>query len=413
MMRDITEKKRAEEALKEANAQISQLLTSISSILIGLSKKGIINQWNSTAEKTFGIATADAIGKHFLQCGIVWDSNIVVENLNKCKAKNVPIHLDIWYIRPDGQEGLLDLQFNYIEDDSKKHRGYVLLGKDITEKKRIESQIALSQKLESIGQLAAGIAHEINTPMQYIGDNTRFLEDAFKDIISVLQEYKNIFAKFENSQVSIHLFEKVKTKEKDFDLEYLADEVPKAIEQSLEGIERVRTLILAMKNFSHPGSSEKMFSDINKGIQGTIIISKNEWKYVAEIETILDPDLPLVNCAIDQINQVILSMIINSSQAIKDVIGNNSALKGKIVIETKYEDPFVNIIISDSGKGIPQSIMHKIFDPFFTTKDVGKGTGQGLAIAYDIIINKHNGSIDVYSELEKGTTFIIQFPVGN
>lgn len=412
VIRDITESKRAEEALREAHAQIKQLLASISSILIGVSSNDLVNQWNVAAEKSFGISASEVLGKPFFQCGIQWDWNEVVKHVSRCKEKNLPVQLDdMRYTRPEGKDGLLSLYINRIEDAAGCQWGYVLLGTDITEQKRNEAQLALSQKMESIGQLAAGIAHEINTPMQYIGDNTRFFKDSFHDLINILEKYKDILIKVEGGTVPVDLIPELKVLEKDLDLDYLMAEIPRAIEQSLDGINRVRKLILAMKDFSHPGRTEKALSDINKAIDGTVTISKNEWKYVAELETILDPNLPLVYCALDQINQVILNMIVNASQAIKENAEAGFIEKGKIKIETRHTGPTAQIIISDTGKGIPQSIIYKIFDPFFTTKEVGKGTGQGLTLAHDIIVNKHKGSIDVYSEPGKGTTFVIQLPV--
>ncbi|MDF9408127.1 PAS domain S-box protein [Pelotomaculum isophthalicicum JI] len=412
ILRDITESKKAEEALREAHAQIKQLLASISSILIGVSSNELVNQWNTAAEKSFGITAGEVLGKSFLKCGIQWDWGKVVKHLDISKEKNLPVQMDdLRYTRPDGKDGLLRLHVNLIEDTAGRQWGYVLLGTDITEQKRIESQLALSQKMESIGQLAAGIAHEINTPMQYIGDNTRFFKDTFRDILDMLEKYKDILIKTEGGIVPVELIEEMKVMEKKLDLEYLTEETPRAIEQSLEGIDRVRKLILAMKDFSHPGRSEKSLSDINKAIESTVTISRNEWKYVADLETILDPGLPLVFCAIDQINQAVLNMIVNAAQAIKEIVKEGPAQKGKITIETSYSKPFIEITIRDTGKGIPQSIIHKIFDPFFTTKEVGKGTGQGLTISHDIIVNKHKGTIEVYSEVGKGTVFVIKLPV--
>ncbi len=217
----------------------------------------------------------------------------------------------------------------------------------------------------------------------------------------------------EKGAVSPELLREIKDKEKELDLDFLATEIPVAINQSLEGIERVRKIILAMKDFSHPGFREKMFSDINKAIEGTVTISRNEWKYVAELETDLEKKLPLIYCVISETNQVILNMIINAAHAISEKKGKNPMLKGKIVIRTRSAGNSVKIEISDNGTGIPESIIKKIYDPFFTTKGVGVGTGQGLTIAHDIIINKHKGTIDVESVVGKGTAFTVNLPVSD
>ena len=410
ILRDITKSKFADEALKEAHAQIHHLLGSMSSILIGITLNDQINQWNLAAEKTFGINPKDVLGKDIAECGIMWDFGDIQRQLTLCKETKKTVQLEqVHYYKIDGKEGLLSFHINPIADDHGQYWGYVFVGLDITEQKKIETQLMLSQKMESIGQLAAGIAHEINTPMQFIGDNMVFLRDAFMNILEIIKRCEWI-TNDEKSNEYQNLND-LKNKAKEIDLDYLEEEIPKAIEQSLEGINRVRKLILTMKDFSHPGRQGKTFSNINKAIEGTVLISKNEWKYVADLETQFDPNLPLVYCSIDQINQVALNMIINSTQAIKEVVDEGSTHKGTIKIQTKYIEPYVYITFKDTGKGIPHSIISKIFDPFFTTKEVGKGTGQGLAIAYDIIVNKHHGSIEVNSEEGKGTTFIIAMPV--
>jgi len=407
ILRDITQAKWAEQALENAHDQIKQLVESLSAVLISISADGLVNQWNSAAEKYLGIAAEKVLSAPFEQCGIKWDWKKVNNALSQCKRKNLPVQLDnIHYNRGEGQSGVLNLSITPVTGEDGTCTGYVIFGNDITEKKRNENQIALSQKLESIGQLASGIAHEINTPMQYIGDNMRFFKNAFSNIKELLEQY-HVALNGKNE------FSQIKEKEDEADLEFLMEEIPKAVEQSLEGIEKIRKLVLALKDFSHPGRIEKGFYDLNKGIEGTIIISKNEWKYVADLKTSFEQNLPLVYCSIDQINQVILNMIINSAQSIKEKIEFGTIQKGKITIKTKLVSDHVHIIISDTGKGIPQSIIHNIFDPFFTTKEVGKGTGQGLAIAHDIIVNKHKGAINVHSEIDIGTTFTITLPIND
>jgi signal transduction histidine kinase len=196
-----------------------------------------------------------------------------------------------------------------------------------------------------------------------------------------------------------------------YDADYLLEEIPRAIEQTQTGISRVTNIIKAMKDFTHPGQKEKIYSNINHGIEVTVTISKNEWKYLADLELNLSPDLPPVYCMQDELNQVILAMIINSSHAIEENIGTNGFSKGKITIQTYQEKDFAIIKISDTGMGIKETILPKVFDPFFTTKAVGKGTGQGLAISHDLIVNKHGGTISVDSIYGEGTTFTIKIPI--
>ncbi len=282
--------------------------------------------------------------------------------------------------------------------------------KELHERKLLEIQLSQAQKLESIGQLAAGIAHEINTPSQFINDNLTFLKTAFEDLGDVLMSFKETK---QNYQKGLNVEEDIKKIEETIesaDLEFLEEEVPQALDQSLQGVDRIRKIVKAMKEFSHPSNNEKTLSDINRAIENTVIVSANEWKYVAELKTELDETLPMLPCYVDEFNQVVLNMIVNASHAIGDVVGD-SGEKGLITVKTKKNGSDAEIRICDTGAGIPKDIQHRIFDPFFTTKEVGKGTGQGLAISYDVIVNKHSGSLKVESEPGQGTTFIIRLPL--
>ncbi len=283
---------------------------------------------------------------------------------------------------------------------------------DMTERKILEGQLHHAQKLESIGQLAAGIAHEINTPTQYVGDNTRFIRDAFTDVNAILEKYRELFDAAQKGAVNDELLRDLEEEIEQADLEYLVEEVPKAIRQSLEGVSRIADIVQSMKDFAHPGSGAKKLANINKAIKSTITVARNEWKYVADIETYFDNSLPPVPCLLGEFNQVILNMVINASHAISDVVGDGSNGKGKITVTTtRVNDDWAEIRIADTGKGISNEDQKRIFEPFFTTKEVGKGTGQGLAISHTVIVEKHNGKLKFESEPGKGTTFIIQLPL--
>jgi len=276
---------------------------------------------------------------------------------------------------------------------------------------QVHTQLLQAQKLESIGQLAAGIAHEINTPTQFVGDNIRFLHDAFSDLRTLLAKYEQLLEASRENQPPPELVAEADAAVEEADVEYLTEEVPKAIDQSLEGVERVAKIVRSMKEFSHPGGEDKQAADLNKAIETTVTVARNEWKYVTEMVTDFDPSLPLVPCLIGDFNQVVLNMIINAAHSIKDVVGHNTGKKGTITIATRQDGDWAKICISDTGTGMPAEIRSKVFDPFFTTKDVGKGTGQGLAIAHTVIVKKHGGRIDVESEVGRGTTFIIRLPI--
>ena len=291
---------------------------------------------------------------------------------------------------------------------------------DITERHLLRQQLNQAQKLDSVGQLAAGIAHEINTPTQYIGDNVRFLKDAFLDLKNLLSNYERLLLATENNALSQDIAQQVKAASECTDAAYLLEEIPKAIDQTLEGVTRVSTLVSAMKEFSHPGTREKVPLDLNRAIDSTITVARNEWKYVANLVTDFDPLLPLVSCHPGEFNQAILNLIVNAAHAIADVAaksgpgktepGRSASMMGTIRVQTRNCSKWAEIRIQDTGSGISDSVRSRIFDPFFTTKEIGKGTGQGLAIARSVIVDKHNGSIDFETGAGTGTTFIICLP---
>lgn len=276
---------------------------------------------------------------------------------------------------------------------------------------RLSARLAQAQKLESIGELAAGIAHEINTPIQYVGDNTRFVKEAYEDLESILATCQEIVTHVEAgenpSKSVVHLRESIQAA----DLSYLNQEIPSAIEQTLDGIDRVTNIVRAMKEFAHPGATEMTPTDLSKAIENTIVVARNEWKYVAEVETEYDERLSAVPTLPGEFNQVLLNIIVNASHAIAESAGGSPSPKGVIRIETRQADRFAEIRISDTGQGIDPENVDRIFKPFFTTKEAGKGTGQGLAIAHDVIVEKHSGEINVESEVGKGTTFTLRIPL--
>ena len=298
-----------------------------------------------------------------------------------------------------------------LHDENGNVTSTILLVEDVTEKLVCERELRQVQKLESIGQLAAGIAHEINTPTQYIGDNTRFLQDSFKDLTAAFSAYDDLLQAVKTNTVTDTIVKNVSKCIEATDLPYLKEEIPRAIEQSLEGVQRVTEIVRAMRDFSHPGSDQKTMVDLNHAINNTITVARNEWRYVAKMELDLDPCLPEVLCRPGEMNQVLLNIIVNAAHAIANFLEQNKQSKGKISISTRRKDDTAVIQISDTGGGIPKAIQHRIFDPFFTTKGVGKGTGQGLAIAHNVITEKHGGNLRFETHPDKGTTFIIEMPL--
>ncbi len=315
--------------------------------------------------------------------------------------------------RPDGVH--VEVSAAPVYDHKSLQIGALTVFRDITRRMQaqkdraaLEIQLYQAQKLESIGQLAAGIAHEINTPTQYVGDNTRFLSDAFNELEKPLKRWLDAIEQSKAGPLTQEQWDAIRNGMEDADVEYLCEEIPNAIAQSLEGLERVSSIVLAMKSFSHP-AKEMTAADLNKAIESTVTVSRNEWKYVAELETAFDPDMPLVDCLVGDINQVVLNIIVNAAHAIAACHGDGE--KGRILVATRAIDDVAEIVISDDGGGIPESIRDRIFDPFFTTKPVGKGTGQGLSLAHNVVTQKHDGTITVDSVEGIGTTFTIRIPI--
>ncbi len=378
------------------NAYFDQVIEGMldSVILIGRDLK--IIQANSSAEVLLGYEKGSLSGVSV--SGIFDLYKIFGEPAGSTESFRArAVKVETSFKGKQGERIAVLLSGSLLFDSSKQIEGFLCVVSDLRERKMMETQLLQSEKLESVGRLAAGIAHEINTPIQFIGDNLRFLEDSFNEMSPLLKLDLN-----KNSNSNPH---------PNIDSDYLRDEIPKAIAQSLQGVEKVAKIVRAMKEFSHPGSDSKQSVDLNKLLESAITVSTNEWKYVAEIVKEFDSDLPLVACLPGEINQVSLNLIVNAAHAIADAINAKKIASGKIKISTRHDSNFVEIRISDNGMGIPLHIRDKIFEPFFTTKPVGKGTGQGLTIARSVIVDKHGGTLNFESEISKGTTFIIKLPI--
>lgn len=409
---DITALKKVEEQVRKAHWELEQLVSAISSVLIGLDPQERVIRWNSVAENVLGVRASEVLHSPFSQLPIEWQWERLRSAMELCRRKKKPQRVDdLRYTRPDGQPGFLGLTINPIGLNHEDQIGFLLMGAEITHKKLLEAQLAQAQKLESIGQLAAGIAHEINTPVQFIGDNSRFLQEAFQDLAELLEKHQEILAQAREVENLAEAVREAEETAEAIDLEYLKAEIPKAIQQTLEGVARVAKIVLAMKEFSHPGQDERVPTDINKALENTLTVARNEWKYVADVITDMDPHLPPVPCLPGEVNQVFLNIVVNAAHAIKDAIRERPGAKGTITVKTRVVDDWCEIRISDTGTGIPEKIRHRIFDPFFTTKEVGKGTGQGLAICHSVVVEKHKGELTFETEEGRGTTFIIRLPL--
>jgi signal transduction histidine kinase len=399
--RDVSEQKAAEKSLRSALESTERLIDAAPIGLVVVGKDQTIRRVNEVAGKILGARPGDLVGqgwRKFITGALnvtLWMSaeEGVLVDIN---GKSISVLMSVIPVMLKGDEVV-----------------YIEAFLDLTERKLLETQLRHAQKLEAVGQLAAGVAHEINTPIQYVGDNTHFLQNAFGDLLALMAEYGKMLAALRRGEVTPEVIKELQEFENQADLEYLVTEIPKAINQSLEGVERVTKIVRAMKDFSHPGTGEKTAVDVNKAIESTVTVARNEWKYVADLVTDLDPGLPLVSCLPDEFNQVLLNLIINAAHTIGDVVGRGEQTKGTITISTRKQGDWVEIKLKDTGTGIPEEIRPKIFDPFFTTKEVGKGTGQGLAISHSVIVDKHGGTINFETEMGKGTTFTIRLPRGS
>jgi len=296
------------------------------------------------------------------------------------------------------------------------------ISRDITERKlaerenrELQVQLQLAQKLESIGRLAAGIAHEVNTPNQFITDNTRFLEGAFAQLTALLKAHRALRDAAAGQPALAGLAQAAAAAEKEQELDYLLEEIPKTIRQTLDGLSRVARIVRSLKEFSHPGDSQRAPVNLNHVIDIAVNVSRHEWKYVAEVVTDFDPALPPVPCVVDEFNQVILNLVINAAHAIESALKTRPGgpAQGTITIRTRRDGAHALVEIEDTGAGIPEEIRPRIFDPFFTTKEVGKGSGQGLAIVRNVVVKHHQGSVDFTSEVGRGTTFRIRLPLAS
>ncbi len=409
LRREIAEHRAAEEALRESEQKYRDLVERANDG-IAIIQHTLIKYANPRLADIVGYSVEEATGIPFTDFVYPEEFTKVVDNyIRRMVGEPVPAMYETALRHKDGRR--IDVEMNAGVVTYKGGVADLVFIRDITKRKAIETHLAQAQKLESIGQLAAGIAHEINNPTQYVGDNTRFLKDAFKDIGVLLSKYGRMVQALKAGSPITGLLEEVEALAQKADVAYLAEEIPRAIEQTLDGVERVSRIVRAMKEFSHPGSGEKIGVDINKAIESTITVARNEWKYVAEMQTDFDTSLPLVPCLPGEFNQVILNVVINAAHAIAEVVEDGVGGKGTIHVETQRREAGVEIRISDTGPGIPEENRSRVFDPFFTTKEVGKGTGQGLAIAHSVIVDKHGGTLGFETETGKGTTFVIFLPV--
>lgn len=291
-----------------------------------------------------------------------------------------------------------------LEEENKRTKA------DLERRKLLESQLAHAQKMESVGQLAAGMAHELNTPIQFVGDNINFLKTSFEDIETLLNAVDALLSRCRDSQQHLVHVESIDQICDQIELDYLRDEVPLAASQAITGTDTLARIVKAMKVFSHPSTKSFEQIDLNQIVESTINVSRSEWKFHATLKKELCDDLPLVSCIPGELGQALLNLIVNAANAMSS---NTSSADSILWVSTRRDGDDAVVEVSDTGCGIPAEIQHRVFDPFFTTKSVGEGTGQGLSISYRIIVKLHKGTLSFDSSVGKGTTFQIRLPLNS
>ncbi len=402
---EVLERKKAEEEIRQNRELLLSLLNGIQAafLIIDVESRAIA-ELNEIAEAMFGFSRDNILG---LNCDIIFagQGDHLEEVCPHSYEDNPTIETSI--VGVNGTLIPVTRHILPITIKSRPHLAVILF--NISERKNLERKLEMARKLESVGRLASGIAHEINTPIQYVGNSVLFQQEAFTDLLSIHELDKQIIDECRKADLFPQILAKRDHEAEDKDLEFIIEEIPESCERAQDGVNRVAGIVQAMKNFSHPGQQNMQPADLNSLIQTTVTVSSNEWKYYAEMDLQL-AQIPLVECFHGSINQVLLNIIVNAAHALHEKY-EETGEKGTISISTMHEDDSVVIRLADNGKGIPAEIKDKIFDPFFTTKEVGRGSGQGLAIVHDIIVGRHQGSIDVESVPGQGTTFSIKLPV--
>lgn len=406
ILTDVTEARQREIELSEKTALLETVLETVPFVVVAMDNDGRITFASREAGIHFGVPANEMLGRTLAE--ILGDrySQGIDDFIGEIRETGKPVN------RPNHNSSVVAGKINWsigspIIRASGRTSGMLIIIMDVTEQQNALEQLARAPKMEGIGQLAAGIAHEINTPIQFIGNNLEFLHEAGDEIFHLADAFLEYLQVADAGGELSKVREKVDNALEEADIDYLKEELPEAIVRSQHGIADVARIVLSMKEFSHPSLKEKSPADINAALQNTALIARNEWKHIAALQEDLSDDLPEVFCYPGELNQVFLNMIVNAAHAIED---RDLAEPGVIGIRSTTKGNSVEIRISDTGVGLSEELRARVFEPFFTTKEVGKGTGQGLAISWDIIVNKHGGTIDIESEPGKGTTFIMTLP---
>lgn len=395
----------------EDDARWRQIVDTSNDAFVSIDNRGAIVVWNAKAEQLFGWTASEAEGNdlHALLFPSLRHTSPGDRVTPPFRQQDLGTRLELSAHCRDGSQ--LPVEVSISAMGQGRSLAFNMFIHDIRRRRHLQTQLAHAQKLESIGRLAAGIAHEINTPTQYVTDNTRFVRDTLADLAEVLAAYRELAEGVRTGAPTSELLAKVDQASERADLDYALDEARDATQQTLQGIERVATIVRALKEFAHPSTDTKVPTQLNEAILNTVTISTNEWKYVARVETDLDPQLPPVPALPRELNEALLHLVMNAAQAIAECPEQQADGQGVIRITTSLAGSMAEVRISDTGPGMSAELHTKIFDPFFTTKPVGRGTGQGLSIARSVVVDKHQGTLEVESEEGVGSTFVLRLPL--
>ena len=402
------ERERMGRQVRRSEETTKALLNAPTFAAVLLDKHGVIMECNAFAATAFDVHEEEVVGTYLTEAmrpemaSIFSDIHAHVVKTGQAVTRSFSLFRHHYEI----------MLFPILASDHHTVSRLAFYLRDNTEQKEQEQQSSQDQRLASIGQLAAGIAHEINSPLQYITNYTQFLNESFGELKTLLDGYAGLMERVAECEQASGLVEQAKNMVAEADLDFMLEEIPNALKHTTDGIAWVTKIVRSMKELSHPGQVEMSPVDLNRAVEASITVSRNEWKYVAELESDFDEDLPLVTCMGGEINQAVLNLIVNAAHAVADTgAGENDKPKGIVGVRTHRNGDMAEITITDTGTGIPDHVQDRIFDPFFTTKDVGKGTGQGLAIAHSVIVKKHKGSLTFETEAGRGTSFVIRIPI--
>ncbi len=411
---EIEVRRSAEHDLGSARDKLQAVFASLGDGLFVLDTEGNCLLVNPAAEQLLGLTEAELVGRPILEqiAGMQFESELLSKTTRNedatFRGKNgisIPVSFVMNPFLRDGVPHGCVLAFR---DITQLKHGETALAAAQEVRAKMEIELHQAQKLEAVGRLAAGVAHEINTPVQFTNDSVTFAKDAFGDLAQLIEEYRVLTQSVMDGTSSPQAAVAVRDSEEKADLEYLLEHLPTGLDRALEGLTRVASIVRSMKEFAHPDQKEMTSVNLNQAISSTLTVARNEYKYVADLEMDLG-DIPHVTCHAGAINQVILNLVVNAAHAIGDVVGDSGA-KGRLTVRTRSDGDHVLISIGDTGTGIPPEFQGRIFEPFFTTKEVGKGTGQGLALARQVVSERHGGSLTFETERGKGTTFFIRIP---